>query len=81
MPGLGLHDVGDLQRHEPPRPPVPVERLVAATHDQEAPPQPAIGINIGDSLILRYDESQREVVGLTVLGLRDRLVRGLGGKD
>jgi len=28
--------------------------------------------------VLRYDEGRREVVGLTVLGLRERLLLGLG---
>jgi uncharacterized protein YuzE len=44
-------------------------------------PRPAVGIDIGDGLVLRYDETQRQVVGLTVIGLRDRLMRGLGGED
>lgn len=39
--------------------------------------QSSEGIDIGDGLILRYDEGRKEVVGLTVLGLRARLVRGL----
>jgi len=40
-------------------------------------PRPAVGIDIGDGLVLRYDEARREVAGLTVIGLRERLVRGL----
>lgn len=36
-------------------------------------PRKAIGIDIGDGVIVRYDESKREVVGLTILGLRRRL--------
>jgi uncharacterized protein YuzE len=40
-------------------------------------PKPAIGIDIGDGLVLRYDESQHEVVGLTVIGLQTRLQKGL----
>lgn len=40
-------------------------------------PRPAIGIDIGDGLVLRYDEGQREVVGLTVIGLQTRLQKGL----
>lgn len=38
---------------------------------------PAEGIDIGDGLILRYDEARNEVVGLTVIGLRARLLEGL----
>jgi len=55
-------------------------------YDQEAdvlymsvgPPRPAVGVDIGDGLVLRYDETDREVVGLTVIGLRDQLVRKRG---
>jgi uncharacterized protein YuzE len=41
-------------------------------------PRPALGIDVGEGLVLRYDEGRREVVGLTVLGLRERLLLGLG---
>lgn len=40
-------------------------------------PQPAVGVDVGEGVILRYDETRREVVGLTVLGLRARLMEGL----
>ena len=40
-------------------------------------PQPAVGVDIGDGVIVRYDETRQEVVGLTVLGLRTRLLKGL----
>ena len=40
-------------------------------------PQPAAGVDIGDGVIVRYDETRQEVVGLTVLGLRARLLKGL----
>ena len=40
-------------------------------------PAPAVGVDIGEGLVLRYDESRREVVGLTILGLRARLLQGL----
>lgn len=35
------------------------------------------GVDIGDGLIVLYDEQSGEVVGLTVTGLRERLVREL----
>lgn len=41
------------------------------------PPQPAVGVDIGEGLIIRYDEAGREVVGLTVVGVRDRLLKGI----
>ena len=40
-------------------------------------PQPAVGVDIGEGLVLRYDETRREVVGLTIIGLRARLLKGL----
>ncbi len=39
-------------------------------------PRPAVGIDVGDGLVLRFDEARREVAGLTVIGLRERLLRG-----
>ena len=42
-------------------------------------PQPAVGMDIGEGVILRYDESRREVVGLTLIGLRARLMKSLAG--
>jgi len=40
-------------------------------------PGPAVGVDIGDGVVLRYDEARREVVGLTLIGLRERLMRSL----
>lgn len=40
--------------------------------------QPAIGIDIGEGLVLRYDEVEQNVVGLTIIGLRARLMKELG---
>ena len=40
-------------------------------------PRPAVGVDIGEGTILRYDESHREIVGLTVIGLRARLLEQL----
>jgi uncharacterized protein YuzE len=42
-------------------------------------PQPAVGMDIGEGVILRYDEAHKEVVGLTLIGLRARLLKGLAG--
>lgn len=39
--------------------------------------QPALGVDIGEGVILRYDEKRQEVVGLTLIGLRARLAKGL----
>ncbi|CAN5882175.1 hypothetical protein BH23GEM7_BH23GEM7_29010 [soil metagenome] len=40
-------------------------------------PRPAVGIDIGDGTVIRYDEERNEVVGLTVIGLRQRVEEGL----
>ncbi|HUT54454.1 MAG TPA: DUF2283 domain-containing protein [bacterium] len=37
------------------------------------PPRPALGIDAGDGVILRYDEKARELVGLTIVGVGGRL--------
>ena len=42
-------------------------------------PQLAEGMDIGEGVILRYDETRKEVVGLTLIGLRARLLEGLAG--
>ncbi len=38
-------------------------------------PKAAIGMDIGDGMIVRFDEKKNEVVGLTVIGLRGRVVQ------
>jgi uncharacterized protein YuzE len=40
-------------------------------------PRPSLGIDVGDGVILRYDEAGKEVIGLTLIGLRARLLRAL----
>ena len=40
-------------------------------------PQPALGIDIGEGVVLRYNEVRKEVVGLTLIGLRARLMQRL----
>lgn len=40
-------------------------------------PRPALGIDIGDGVVVRYDESAREVVGVTLIGLQARVLREL----
>jgi uncharacterized protein YuzE len=36
-------------------------------------PRPALGVDIGQGVVLRYDEAAREVVGLTIVGVGKRL--------
>ncbi len=40
-------------------------------------PRSAVGMDIGEGVVLRYDENRREVVGITLIGLRTRLLKGL----
>lgn len=40
-------------------------------------PRKATGIDIGQGVVVRYDEKKREVVGLTILGMRARLTESL----
>jgi hypothetical protein len=44
-------------------------------------PRSALGVDIGEGVILRYDEAAKEVVGLTLIGLRERLLRSLSNKQ
>lgn len=41
------------------------------------PPRAAVGVDIGDGVIVRYDEANHEVVGITVIGVRERLLQGI----
>jgi len=43
-------------------------------------PQPAVGLDIGEGIVLRYDEDRKELVGLTVIGLRSRLLKSLASE-
>lgn len=51
-------------------------------YDQEADvlylsvgePKAAVGVDVGEGVVLRYDETRNEVVGLTLIGLRARLL-------
>jgi uncharacterized protein YuzE len=38
-------------------------------------PRPAIGKDIGEGVIVRYDEKAREVVGITIIGIMARLTK------
>lgn len=44
-------------------------------------PKPALGVDIGEGVVLRYDEDRNEVVGLTLIGLRARLMKGLSKNE
>ncbi len=38
---------------------------------------PAMGIDIGEGAVVRYDEGQGEVVGISIVGLREKMLREL----
>jgi uncharacterized protein YuzE len=40
-------------------------------------PRKAIGVDIGEGVIIRYDEPKREVVGLTIIGVKERTLAGM----
>ncbi len=40
-------------------------------------PVSALDVDIGQGVVLRYDEPRKEVVGLTITGIRARLLQGL----
>jgi uncharacterized protein YuzE len=35
-------------------------------------PRPAVGADIGDGVIVRFDQNTKEIAGITILGLRQR---------
>ena len=36
-------------------------------------PKPAVGVDVGEGVIVRYDEKAREVIGLTLIGVGKRM--------
>ncbi len=64
-----------------------LEKPVAITwdYDEEADvlylsigePRSAVGMDIGEGIVIRYDETRKEVVGVTLIGLRARLLKSL----
>ncbi|MGQ9626251.1 MAG: DUF2283 domain-containing protein [Anaerolineae bacterium] len=67
-----------------------LERPTAITweYDEEADvlylsigePRPAVGLDLGEGVIVRYDETEEEVVGLTLIGLQARLLKALAAR-
>ncbi|HUK55294.1 MAG TPA: DUF2283 domain-containing protein [Nitrospiria bacterium] len=43
-------------------------------------PRPAVGTDIGEGVIVRYDEKKKEVVGITIVGFRVRTLKSLAAK-
>jgi uncharacterized protein YuzE len=40
-------------------------------------PRKALGLDIGQGVVVRYDQDEKKVVGLTILGVRSRLTKAL----
>jgi uncharacterized protein YuzE len=40
-------------------------------------PKPAIGVDVGEGVIVRYDEKRKEVIGLTIIGVGSKMARYL----
>ncbi len=40
-------------------------------------PIPAVGVDIGEGIVVRYDEIEKQIVGLTLSGLRARVLKNL----
>jgi uncharacterized protein YuzE len=66
----------------------PKEKKIDWSYDEEADvlyisfgaPKEAIGIDMGEGMILRYNEGLGEIVGLTVLGIRNQLFTVLNSR-
>ena len=44
-------------------------------------PKSAVGIDIGDGMVVRYDEKKKEVIGLTIIGFRTRTLESIGQRE
>lgn len=68
--------------------PVKGQRALHWEYDEEADvlyisvgrPKVAVGVDIGEGVVVRYDKKRREVVGLTILGFRTRTLEGITQK-
>ena len=43
-------------------------------------PQKALGVDIGEGVVVRYREDVKEIVGLTILGVKERLLTAVSSK-
>jgi hypothetical protein len=58
-------------------------------YDQEADvlylslgaPRPGMGVDLGHGIVLRYDEQAGELIGPTLIGLRQKLANELSARD
>jgi uncharacterized protein YuzE len=43
-------------------------------------PRPALGTDIGEGVIVRYDETKKEIVGVTIIGFKERTLQSISEK-
>ena len=43
-------------------------------------PRAALTVDLGESVLARYDEKKKEVVGITIMNVRRRLLEGLAAR-
>ena len=43
-------------------------------------PQKALGVDIGEGVVVRYREDVKEIVGLTILGVKERLLSAVSSR-
>jgi uncharacterized protein YuzE len=44
-------------------------------------PRAALTVDLGESVLARYDEKEKEVVGITIMNVRRRLLEGLASRE
>jgi len=44
-------------------------------------PREALAVDVGEGILLRYHETDEEVVGITIMGLRHRLWQALPARE
>ena len=40
-------------------------------------PRPASGLDIGDGVVVRYDDSTKQLLGLTIIGMKQKMLSTL----
>lgn len=43
-------------------------------------PRPAVTVDLGESVLARYNETAKELVGITIMNVRRRLLEGLSAR-
>ena len=67
----------------------PIRESLNGSYDEEGDvlyisidaPKPALGVDLGDGVIVRYDEERNEIVGVTIIGLLERTEREIANSQ